>query len=428
MQLIPRVRFSSGVLALAVLSILAPRSARADDNPHGRGGAEQLPTAGNDQAPASSKATPPSAPSDTVVKVKTEVSGYSDTDAVNVFTPAVEASVENPVSGWSASGSYLIDIVSAASVDIVSTASNHWTETRHAATVSGGYKPDTVGVTAAGSISREPDYLSWTGGGVVALELANKTANPTFGYSYSSDTAGYKTTPFSVFSEKLQRHSLNGSLELILDPLTVVSFTLDGILERGAQEKPYRYVPVFSASEAPQIPRGASVDQVKRSMSSATHENTPKSRDRFALTGRIAQRLSGSTLILTERFYADDWGLKASTTDLRFVVDAARRVFIWAHLRGHFQNGVSFWRRAYVGDPNGSPATFAKWRTGDRELSPLSAGTFGAGMRWNIGPQTRMDKLSFVAQADLIETVFTDTLYIQNRQGYLGVLQLEAEF
>jgi hypothetical protein len=413
------------VLSFALLSTFAPRFSLADDNPHGHGGAQRLPTSDGDQAPATSKATPPSsAPSDTVVKVKTEVSGYADTDAVNVFTPAVEASVENPISGWTASGSYLIDIVSAASVDIVSTASNHWVETRHAATVSGGYKPSTVGVTAAGSVSREPDYLSWTAGGIVALELADKTANPTFGYSYSNDTAGIKTTPFSIFSEKLQRHSLNGSIELILDPLTLIAFSIDGILERGAQEKPYRYVPIFSSTAAQNIARGASVEEVKRVMTTADRENTPKSRNRFAATGRIAQRLSGSTLILTERVYLDDWGLKASTTDLRFVVDASRRLFMWAHLRGHVQSGVGFWRRAYVGGLGDLP----KWRTGDREMSPLSAGTFGAGMRWNVGPPARMNQLSIVAQADLLTTVFDDALYIQNRQGYLGVLQLEAEF
>jgi hypothetical protein len=38
-----------------------------------------------------------------------------------------------------------------------------------------------------------------------------------------------------------------------------------------------------------------------------------------------------------------------------------------------------------------------------------------------------MTAWSVVAQADLLTTVFSDTLYIQNRQGYLGVLQLEAE-
>ena len=56
-------------------------------------------------------------------------------------------------------------------------------------------------------------------------------------------------------------------------------------------------------------------------------EQTPRTRNRVAVSGRVAQRLSGSTLILSERVYLDDWGLKASTTDLRFVVDASRRVF-----------------------------------------------------------------------------------------------------
>ncbi len=362
------------------------------------------------------------------MKVKGELSGYSDTDSVNVFTPAVEASIENPLVGWTAAGSYLIDIVSAASADIVSTASGHWVETRNAATLSGGYKPGTVGVTAAGSVSREPDYVSWTGGGIVALELADKTANPTFGYSYSHDTAGRKSTPFSVFSEKLARHSMNASLELILDPLTLLSFSVDAILERGPQEKPYRYIPLFTASEALVVPRGASVDTVVHEMTGRTNENTPKSRNRVALSGRVAQRLSGSTLVLSERVYLDDWGLKASTTDLRFVIDASRRVFVWTHIRGHFQSGVSFWHRAYSASFPSTPSTIPTLRTGDRELSPLSAGTFGAGVRWNVGPAARMTAWSLVAQADLLTTVYSDALYIQNRQGYLGVLQVEAEF
>ena len=48
-------------------------------------------------------------------------------------------------------------------------------------------------------------------------------------------------------------------------------------------------------------------------------EHLPDTRNRFAVSGRIAQRLAGSTFILTERLYGDDWGLKASTTDLRLV-------------------------------------------------------------------------------------------------------------
>src|SRR6478752_6611925 len=77
-----------------------------------------------------------SAESDTtVVKASTEVSAYQDSDHVGVLTPTIAGSVESPTGGWSAHGRYLVDAVSAASVDIVSTASRRWKEIRHAGTL-----------------------------------------------------------------------------------------------------------------------------------------------------------------------------------------------------------------------------------------------------------------------------------------------------
>jgi hypothetical protein len=377
-----------------------------------------------DEAPAQSSGSS----SDRVIKVKSEVSAYSDNDAVSCFTPAMEGSIESPTSGWTANGSYLVDIVSAASVDIVSTASNHWTEIRNAATVGGGYKPGNVGVNVSGAVSREPDYLSLSGGGTIALELADKTANPTFGYTYTHDIAGRKSTPFSVFSQPLARHTITGSLELILDPLTLVSFGIDGIFEIGDQTKPYRFLPIFAPSVAPTLSRGASVDVVNQlRLPARVAEHTPLTRNRFAVSGRVAQRLSGSTLILSERVYADDWGLKASTTDLRFVIDASRRVFVWTHIRAHVQSGVTFWRRAYVGYAPGAQLSLPTWRTGDREQSPLTATTFGAGLRWNVGKATHPTEWSLVWQGDMLLTQYNDALFIQNRTGFLGVMQVEAE-
>jgi hypothetical protein len=407
--------------------VLTSAAASAQDNPHGRDPARQAATLGGDSA---GPASPGVTSGDTVFKARTEVSGYTDTDHVSVFTPAIDASVDNPTSGWSAAGSYLIDIVSAASVDIVSTASEHWVETRHAATLSGGYKPGTVGGRVNGSVSREPDYLSLNAGASLAFELADKTANPTFSYSYGHDVAGRKTTPFSVFSQPLNRHTLNAALELILDPLTLVSFSVDGIFESGDQSKPYRFLPMFAPEVAPNVPAGASVDLVNRvRLPGRMAEHTPDTRNRFAISGRVAQRLSGSTLVLSERVYLDDWGLKASTTDLRFVVDVSRRVFLWTHLRGHIQSAVSFWHRAYIAALTpGADMYVPRLRTGDRELSPLSAATFGLGLRWNFGSASRPTAWSLVTQADMMTTRFSDALFIQNRQGYLGVVQVEAEF
>lgn len=52
-----------------------------------------------------------------------ETSGYTDTNHVNVLTPAIHGAVSSPTAGWNVSGSYLVDVVSAASPDIVSEAS-----------------------------------------------------------------------------------------------------------------------------------------------------------------------------------------------------------------------------------------------------------------------------------------------------------------
>jgi len=423
---VPRVGVIRRAFACLLLFV---GTAGAQDNPHLKNGSGEGP-AGDTKSEA---AIPTEKAGSTVIGVKSEVSAYADTDAVSVFTPAIEGSIKDPISGWSANGTYLVDIVSAASVDIVSTASGHWTEVRQAGTLSGTYKPSTIGFTASGAVSREPDYLSLSGGGAVALELVQKTANPTLSYTYTSDTAGRAGTPFSVYSQPLVRHTVTGALELILDPLTLLSFSADGIFESGDQTKPYRFIPIFRPADVPSIPRGASVDFVNaKRLPGRVNEHTPLTRNRFAVSGRVAQRLSGSTLILSERFYMDDWGLKASTTDLRFVADVGRRLFLWVHLRGHFQGGVSFWKRAYAAefDDPLAPGRYVvpTWRTGDREEGPLSAATFGGGARWNIGPASRMTSWSFVPQADMFTTLFNDALFVQTRTGYLGVLQLEAEF
>jgi len=400
---------------LAVLSLIAcwvPSVARGDDF-------EPPPPAGQSSAESGRVA----------VELKQEVSGYADTDAVSVFTPALEATLRDPLAGWSATGSYLVDVVSAASVDIVSTASEHWTEVRHVGALSAEYSPSEVKLGVSGSVSSEPDYLSLSGGGTLSLELADKTVTPIVGYSYTHDTSGRTGTPFSVYSLELVRHSAQAGLELILDPSTLVTLVADAMFESGRQEKPYRFVPLFSPDVVGRVPAGASVAQVNAlRLPGRVAEHDPDSRNRFAVAARLAQRLAGSTFVITERVYGDDWGLKASTTDLRILMDASRRVFIWTHLRGHIQSGVSFWQRAYSAQAVTDGVEVPALRTGDRELGPLWSGTFGGGLRWLIGRDTRPDAWSLLLQSEVSTTSFRDTLFIQNRQAFFNSLEVEAKF
>ena len=80
-----------------------------------------------------------------VVRIAGDLSGYSDTNSVFVYTPALNASITSPTGGWNVGGNFAIDAVSAASPDLVSSASPPFSEYRYAGGVTGGYKPGLYG-------------------------------------------------------------------------------------------------------------------------------------------------------------------------------------------------------------------------------------------------------------------------------------------
>lgn len=171
-----------------------------------------------------------------------------------------------------------------------------------------------------------------------------------------------------MFSRKLDYHSFTLGASRVMSPPVVLGLFADGIVERGDQSKPYRYIPMLDAATSLRLWPGASAAKVAGARVQARPlEQLPLERERAALTGRLAWRL-----------YADTWGLQATTTDARWSFEVTERVTLCPHVRAHFQNGVSFWARTYVAANAGDlPAL----RTGDRELSPLSSGGLGAAGR-----------------------------------------------
>ena len=370
--------------------------------------------------------SPAAAEGTTTTRVKTEVSAYQDTVAVSVLTPAASATVESPTAGWNATGHYLVDVVSAASPDIVSTASPRWTEVRQAGGISAGYKPGSFGVQGSGNVSYTNDYLSLTGGARLLLDADEKHLTLFAGYYFGHDVIGRTDTPFSVFSRTLDTHSINVGFTRIINKSTLVGVSADVILERGDQSKPYRYVPIFAPAVAATIARGASPDVISSSRIAARPlEQLPLARERYALTGRILNHGSVGTLRVEERLYADTWGLFGSTTDARFYFDVGRRLEIGPHARFHAQNAVSFWQRAYSANGAGDiPAL----RTGDRELGALLTAGGGLGLRWQIGPASDPQSLALTFGADGYYTSFADAIYVTDRLTVFSALGLEATF
>jgi hypothetical protein len=427
-----RAPFVLAVMAFAAVTaaVSTARSEPSDD--------DQTSTDREEKNASDNKKKPDvKAPEDTATKrAGTEVAGYLDSDHVAVLTPSIHGSIEN-VSGASLNASYLVDIVSAASADIVSTASNRWQEVRQAGGLGAQYKPHDFGVGVGGSVSSEPDYLSYGFFATVVKDFDEKNWTLNFGYGYSHDTAGRcgdngQCTPFSVFSRDLQRGSFNGGISWVVDRASLASVTADLILENGDQSKVYRYIPMFSPDVAGTVPLGASAAWVNANrLPERPLEQLPLERHRFALTGRYAHRFDGSTIRLEERFYDDDWGLIASSTDGRWIFDLGKRFALWPHARLHVQNGVSFWERAYIsgpGESNGDAWNLPLYRTGDRELGPLWTLEGGGGIKWYLGGDADPRAVQLGFTADWMTTSYLDDLYLTNRTGYLGALTLEVQW
>jgi len=414
------------VLAVAsfLLVLLGPASARADKDNQ-----QDAPAVTPKDVP-----TPPIAkevstrPEDTSTKhVAFEMSSYTDTDNVTVFTPSMNATIENVTQGASISGHYLVDVVSAASADIVSTASGRWNEVRQAGGLEGTYKPHETGFTLAGAMSSEPDYLSLSLGAQITQDFNEKNTTLLLGYGYGHDTVGYHFTPFSVFSRIVQSSTISVGLTQVMDRSTVGSLALDINIENGDQSKPYRYIPLFSPTEAALVPNGASIAWVTENrLPERPAEQLPLNRERISLTGRIAHRLDGSTLRLEERAYADSWLMVASSSDVRWIFDIGRRFQFWPHARFHAQNAVNFWQRAYVSE-SATGFVLPEFRTGNRELGPLLTETGGAGIKAFLGKAGNPRSLSIALHCDASYTTYLDDLYITSRSSVLGALILEGE-
>jgi hypothetical protein len=365
------------------------------------------------------------------VRVAIEMSGYTDSTSVHVLTPAINASVVSPTAGWNIGGSYLLDMVTAASPDLVSTASRPFVEQRHAASLSGGYKVSVAQLGVNGNVSSEPDYLSRTLGGSVSTELNEKLITPRIGYNYSWDTIGYRNTSFDNFRRQLITHSIDAGITFVMSPTTLLVTGISMSFESGENSKLYRFIPMFPDDVARQMPAGASVRLVNENrLDARPRELVPQQRDRFAVGARVNHRLATGTLRIEERFYVDNWGIKASTTDGRYLHDLGDRLRVGPHLRIHAQSGASFYQLAYAArqDTAGTPVEIPRYRTADREASPMLAVTAGGSARIGLTGEKSTPAYAILVSGDVMYNKYFESLFILGRTAVWGTISFEAEF
>lgn len=364
-----------------------------------------------------------------VVHAGLDVSGYTDSMSVHVLTPGVRGSVNSPTGGWNVGASYLVDVLSAASPDVVATASRRFHDVRHAASATGGYKPGNYGGQVFGAYSQERDYISRTVGGTFVADVMDKQLTPQLGYSFSWDTIGRTGTDYDVFGKPFNTHTLSAGTTVILSPISLLVVGATVGLESGDQSKPYRYISLFAPGVS--VPAGASPEEVNQNrLPTKPLEQLPLSRQRYSIAGRYILRMRQSaTLRVEERLYTDSWGTKGSTTDFRYLMDLSSRLRVWPHVHLHGQTGADFYNRVYGATLNSDgSATIPAFRSSDRELSPMIGITLGGGTRYALTEPSAKIQLGVFASVDALYNQYFNSLFVQNRLAGYGTVGIEADF
>jgi len=194
----------------------------------------------------------------------------------------------------SLSGSYYVDMVSNASIDVVTTASPY-KETRHEETLGLDYVYRDASITVSASNSSEPDYTAKSTGIDVSQEIFGGMTTVSLGYTRAWDKVGQKGVGF-FDNAKHWRYRLGATQ--VLTPRILLSGNFEAVSDDGFLGSPYRVARVFGA---------------------AVPERVPRTRTSRALMLRAIGDLGSRDALRAEyRYFWDTWDVHASTLEFGY--------------------------------------------------------------------------------------------------------------
>lgn len=277
---------------------------------------------------------------------------YADDDHVTVVSPSASVQVATSPHTMLAADT-TVDAVSAASVDVVTSASprpvsEQRVELGLAATYRVPQGPTWLTLGARGS--HEHDYDALRARLAVRRELAQRNTTLDVEYVFGADRAG--SVRDAAFHEGRTSHELEVTASQLLGPRTIADLIADATVADGYHASPYRDV---------------LVDQMAWPEPLRVAEQTPRRRASIALATRLRRALARRWFAsATYRYYRDDWEIASHTGTVEVRREVASRWLVGASVRGYVQDGASFYRARYD-DRDGVPAL----RTRDRTLGPM---------------------------------------------------------
>ncbi len=276
---------------------------------------------------------------------------------------------------YAVSASYYVDMVSSASIDVITTASPY-DEERTQYGVGVEYLRGKVTYAAAFSNSSENDYEADTASLTISQDMFGDLTTVALSFSRGQDDVTRRGD--LVFADEIDRRIYGVDISQIATRRLILGFSFETITEAGFLNNPYRQVRYVDPDAAP----GYAYE----------FERYPRTRTGNAFALRARWFLPHRAALQGDyRFYNDTWGIDASTAGIAYTHPLRDDLTFDVHYRFHTQNAADFYSDLFPRE------NFQNFLARDKELASMQSQTIGFGVAWEFKPS----RPAFLGKASL---------------------------
>ena len=252
----------------------------------------------------------------------------------------------------SLAANYYVDMVSSASIDVITTASPY-KEERTQYSLSGVYLRGNTTMSAGFTTSEESDFDAKTYNMSVSQDMFGQLTTLTLSYAYGDDTVRRSDDPNFFRDNTRQQYGVGLTQILTRNMLAALNFEV--ITDEGFLNNPYRSVRFAD----PNSPVGYSFEPELYPHTRTT--NAVGLRTKYYLPYRAA-------LEAQYRYFIDTWDIESHTASIAYLHPWKDFVFSMKY-RFHNQTGAHFFRDIF------SRSEATNFRGRDKEISALTSRT-----------------------------------------------------
>jgi hypothetical protein len=310
-----------------------------------------------------------------------------DGGGVEVTGPALNARM-NFGSTVSATADYYVDSISAASIDVVTSASPY-SEQRTEYGVGIEWLYGDAIVSAGYANSDESDYQADTYSLGVAQDVFAGMTTVALAYAHGDDVVGRVDTDFE---DKIDRDSYLVGVNQVLTPRLLANLTYEAITEDGFLSNPYRSARILGA----QVP-----------------ERYPRTRTSHAVAlGGIWSPGRDDSVRGSYRYFTDTWDIGAHTFELGYSRYINPRWIADLRLRYYTQDAASFYSDNFDQEYN--------YMARDKELSTFDSLSAGGALSWDLARELplRLQQAKLTLSYDYIRFSYDDFTDVRDGELY----------